>query len=673
MLLRLSFLASLVRFLLASRLLNPVEALMSAKTVAQSFRLAFVTDVEGNLDYFGNFVSHASDVLRIVEKEGGEEQDFSKRVSWTLDLVDPETCYFVYGGDVVDKGPGDIRLCRALVDLKRRYPDRVYLIVGNRDLNKLRFTAELSETDLQRPIHEIPPPHWDPMAPTLKEFLQSLPNTESSSLEELNTRVNRLHYLLQHTLGCSNTFDFRREELAILNGVDETSVTDDDVVDSFLFEVEKGSLADYLSLADVAVCIGNTLFCHGAVDKATMRYVPSITTRFIKPVSPPAPGAIIDNVQEWTAALNTFLRQGLEDYRQRPYWNEDRTSRGGECLMALQNRPAVWGRSIVSNCYGDGGCITTEAAMDYRRDPERLERAQTDALAFEKVCSDPFDLEVADWLLKDGIQRVVVGHKPTGDCPAVLNDSYTLVEIVSSDTSFSDTSAPDNRGAAATATKIVGVSPWDNQLVLQGTLRDGQLHVGRYSRLSNETLFDDDGDPHLGSMWNHNLTSGWWIKSRVADIPETLDLQDRLFLGFTTSEVEASAKSWESFRRKTFRVLQKSKYASTSPELSEESAYYLTRGSGRNVEYTTVSAILVSWIRAIIHHEDPLWVSRFHPRRKHPTLPISPDEPSEHLAAQLEEAQNKIQGMRRTLAKQRAQIKEQGRRVYAADSGRPEY
>ena len=54
------------------------------------------------------------------------------------ELVLAEGAYFVFGGDVVDKGPGDIRLCRQLVALKRRHPDRVFLVVGNRDLNKVR-------------------------------------------------------------------------------------------------------------------------------------------------------------------------------------------------------------------------------------------------------------------------------------------------------------------------------------------------------------------------------------------------------------------------------------------------------------------------------------------------------------------------------------------------------
>ena len=70
-----------------------------------------------------------------------------------------------------------------------------------------------------------------------------------------------------------------------------------------------------------------------------------------------------DNVFEWTKALNDFLKRGLDDHWKRPLWDADRVSRGGEALMALQNRSAMWGRSIISNCYGDGGCIITKSAL----------------------------------------------------------------------------------------------------------------------------------------------------------------------------------------------------------------------------------------------------------------------------------------------------------------------
>lgn len=483
-------------------------------TSKSSFRLGYVTDVEGNIDYFVRYVAQ-SKVLQISHYD---------QKSLVLDFQSPingdgET-YFVYGGDAVDKGPGDIRLVRALVDLKRRYPSRVYLLVGNRDLNKLRFTAELSDADMARPLSEIPPPHWDPKAPSLLEYLERKlvlleTSGEKISMEALNNRVNRLKYLLEHTLGCPRTFDFRRQELAMLRDISPSNVLDDEVIESFLQEVEspEGSLRQYLECSNVAVVIGNTLFCHGAVDQNTMKFVPQPDTKFENPPSKPPPAAMIDNVHEWVDALNDYLRKGLDDYQRRPYFNKDRTSRGGESLMALQNRPAMWGRSIISNCYGDGGCITTDYAADIRNDPERISMEATDPLVFEKVSSDPRDPVVSGWLRKDGIRRVVVGHKPTGDCPAVLSASYTGVEIVSADTSFSDTAADDNRGTALSVVEIVGTSPNDNQLEMRGILRDGSEYISHFPRLHVDGMDETAGDAKLGKQ----LQDDYWIKASTTN------------------------------------------------------------------------------------------------------------------------------------------------------------
>jgi hypothetical protein len=116
-----------------------------------SFRLGYVTDVEGNLIYFLSFVEKCQVLTSSIKIDNGHIQQL------TLSLIGDDS-YFVYGGDACDKGNGDIRLIRALVDLKHQYPDRVFLLVGNRDLNKLRLTAELSHQDMSRDIDDIPPP-----------------------------------------------------------------------------------------------------------------------------------------------------------------------------------------------------------------------------------------------------------------------------------------------------------------------------------------------------------------------------------------------------------------------------------------------------------------------------------------------------------------------------------
>ena len=126
-----------------------------------TYTVSYLTDVEGNLDYFNRFV-------RISEALSYEEN--SPRRALRLE----DGFAFVFGGDLFDKGSGDIRLCRLLCDLKERYPNRVYLLGGNRDLNKLRISAELSRSPDECHIGQRlwdQKPFWDAKAPSLIEWL----------------------------------------------------------------------------------------------------------------------------------------------------------------------------------------------------------------------------------------------------------------------------------------------------------------------------------------------------------------------------------------------------------------------------------------------------------------------------------------------------------------------
>lgn len=58
----------------------------------------------------------------------------------------------VYGGDVWDRGVGDLRIINDIVSLKKRHPSRVHIILGNRDINKLRLLSELDEDAVKKDL-----------------------------------------------------------------------------------------------------------------------------------------------------------------------------------------------------------------------------------------------------------------------------------------------------------------------------------------------------------------------------------------------------------------------------------------------------------------------------------------------------------------------------------------
>lgn len=108
--------------------------------------------------YYCKSVKYQNSGVDTVEDDG-----FSIK-GYELKLKD--NCHFVYGGDVCDRGSGDIQILSDLIELKRTYPDRVHLILGNRDINKIRLKFALHPDATAR--HETV--YWVPRESTDREF-----------------------------------------------------------------------------------------------------------------------------------------------------------------------------------------------------------------------------------------------------------------------------------------------------------------------------------------------------------------------------------------------------------------------------------------------------------------------------------------------------------------------
>src|SRR5579862_9771528 len=89
-------------------------------------KVAYLTDVEGRWDKIADFC----DANPLVSLEEGR-------------LRVADGAVFVFGGDAIDRGPQARRVVRLLTEAKGAAPDRVVLLAGNRDINKMRLALEL--------------------------------------------------------------------------------------------------------------------------------------------------------------------------------------------------------------------------------------------------------------------------------------------------------------------------------------------------------------------------------------------------------------------------------------------------------------------------------------------------------------------------------------------------
>jgi hypothetical protein len=304
--------------------------------------IAYLTDLEGRWDKLVQSVAGSPHLaLR------GDE----------LVLADGVT--LVFGGDAIDRGPAGRRIVAALRAARRRYGDRVVLLAGNRDLNKLRLHRELAG-------------HPPPRAPA----------------DVRGDRVALLKWIFAHTMGAREAFAHRAAELAASGA----PADDEAVVDSFAADVAPGGpLASYLAEARLAYRAGRTLFVHGGVTVDNLGVVPG---------RPP-----VDDVDGWIAGLNEFYETQIDSYLQQrlpggaPGWDALVAYQAPLPGSAANQRSVVYGR-----------------LADVHNDPRLPEP------------------EVVAALVRAGIDRLVVGHTPMGDVPAVLRaEGFTLLQA---DTSY---------------------------------------------------------------------------------------------------------------------------------------------------------------------------------------------------------------------------------------------
>jgi len=404
--------------------------------------VAYFTDVEGNWEYLANFVAQ-SEAL----KRDGDNEDGSMRLQlndgWRI----------VFGGDSCDKGGvvgGSVRVVRTLVRLKKEYPDRVTLLLGNRDLNKMRITSELAdEAELEcAHLNEIPGPYWVPEKNRVspKMYLELLASKELASkgapaeappptaeqldaqLWKYNTPWNRLCWMLKDTMGSAGEEERRRKELELLHPQEGTP-TDDRVVASFVESVQEGGfMREYIKLGQLAEVIDGTLFVHGGLVGTGWAGGATDCLGFV-----PGQNQRIDDVQEWVKALNEWKEKQVDEWENQPKWSVrpekpsyDAGKRGGNELMnyCVNGSPpsVVVGRHL---------------------EPEGMPRPLEPAL-----CSK---------LRACGVYRMVLGHTPHGTCPTMIRsgDESCPFLVAMVDTSYSDMRAADNRGTAVSTLDVM--------------------------------------------------------------------------------------------------------------------------------------------------------------------------------------------------------------------------
>jgi hypothetical protein len=103
------------------------------------------------------------------------------------------------------RGPGDIRIIKEILDLKTKHPDRVTIILGNRDVNKLRIPFEVNTLALE----SAPIAYW------LYGKGDAPYDSEADKANPLgpDSIAQRMQWMLPKTMGSPQCFFYRSQEL----------------------------------------------------------------------------------------------------------------------------------------------------------------------------------------------------------------------------------------------------------------------------------------------------------------------------------------------------------------------------------------------------------------------------------------------------------------------------
>lgn len=372
---------------------------------------------------------------------------------------------FVHGGDVPDRFEGGQRAVAELLRLSDATPERVVLIAGNRDLNKLRLTSELSEAGMAAQ----PPVKVDEW----KAWVEKHPLSPGAS-----ERAQRLRWIFTKTMGAADAFELRRRERAAL----KLSTNDEAIVESFLDELaDGGNFRRLVQRSTLLARRGNSIFAHAGLTDDNIGLVPGESER-------------ARDVDEWVARLDDWYRAQLSDWARDAYAWSGHGPRPGEDLIRYAEP--------------DTGRSANPRSVVYCRSVDEQGKI---ALPGEKAIR---------FLLDSGVRRLVIGHTPSGDLPVVLRTPDDAFEVVVADTSRSE--EPETPAIVSLEGNDLDTVTVHGQAKLDGrmTAVAFRSRVGHSAALGKRT---ESGalvvGPAPGGLLTYQLGPGWKVVYEVISGP----------------------------------------------------------------------------------------------------------------------------------------------------------
>jgi len=456
--------------------------------------VSYFTDIEGDKFYLDRYVDNSKILTWIDEKRTDPRPPMSMYSSSTdcpfpydrkIDFLDANSI-LVFGGDLWDKGGFDLYVTRQLLDLKKRYPDRVVWVLGNRDINKLRMTQELGLPRPSVPYH--PGLTWFRGSGRVGDPNGPLPSMDPGE---------RLRWILGNTMGSPDAMEHRRQELLWESrgcleedsrriSTAENTISDNEVVRSYQESCHpNGEMGRFLSEGLLAARVGPILFVHGSLPltKDTMAEAKDNKSSiwddltFCMPwinkthhdydknhIFSTASDLGVNKIEDWLGVVNEFCVKNVEAWKKHTLEMEKESTDNIKEIFderhKEESKEAIWayragygnGPSYSGTYYSDlvqygmgmipGGkknptvvynSFTPEGMPTYFLPPEEANGVDTGG-----TFSEGSDVAICtrEFFERSPLQLILTGHKPQGDMPSPIKvDGSSWV--ICADTSYS--------------------------------------------------------------------------------------------------------------------------------------------------------------------------------------------------------------------------------------------
>lgn len=494
-------------------------------------RVTFCTDVEGNWEYFLAYVRR-SEALKLVGVEDGGSVA-------RIDLVDGWR--LIFGGDACDKGRavgGSVRVCRSLLLLKRRYPARVTILLGNRDLNKMRLSSELQPTELaENVLSHLPGPYWVPEAKRVsplaylrrrvgRQLGVAPEEVDDEAMQRANTMANRLRYILAETMGADGELERRAAELDAMSddavaalttlgdgstatarsGTEATEAGAEGVeaeeeariiraVASFRAAVAEGGFyRELIRHGQLGALVGDSLFVHGGLVTHGGLFGHSVAEGTTAYGHVPGRVGREEDVRAWLRLLHAWKEAEVADWLASPHWSSPGPSRRPSLAEPVDGGVAEAANlALLSGKHGNAGEHVPQALSPLHDRIARRIRGGEALISYvvpgtgpsvvmaRHLDGDGMPLHPPEALIRtlnmNGVRRVVCGHTPHGNCPTVIKTGGATPDAAQLEVILADTSYSDVTAADSRGCAVAEVVLYpDSTVRVLGVLQDASLY-----------------------------------------------------------------------------------------------------------------------------------------------------------------------------------------------------